>query len=234
MPDVRIPKPGRMRILAIETSGPIGSAALLDGEDVVRESHSPAPMRHLEWLMPAITAILDDAGWRLEEVEGLAVSRGPGSFTGLRIGMATAAAWARTRGTPVAGISTLDAIAAGLTAAPGAVCVIQDVRRGEFAGAVFARRDSEVTRLTEDLVGDLGVVVAVVPAEGPVLFAGDALEHVWAEVRDRLGPRALAAPKQEWSPRARAVGRLGYRRLAAGSSDDPYLLLPIYSRSPVR
>lgn len=222
-----------MKILAIETSGPIGSAALLAGEEVVRESHSPAPMHHLEWLMPAITSMLADAGWAIASVEGLAVSRGPGSFTGLRIGMATASAWTRVRGIPVVGVSTLDVIAAGFQADGEVACVIQDARRGEYAGALFRRKGAPI-RLTEDLIGDLGAILATAPSAGPVLFGGDALDLVWPQIQERLGPRALAVPREQWVPQARNVGRLGRALLISGIRDDPYLLLPAYTRSPVR
>jgi len=223
-----------MKILAIETATPIGSAALLDDDAVLAESESPAPMRHLEWLLPAIQDMLDSLQWRVEDVEGLAVSRGPGSFTGLRIGMATAAVWARARGIPVAGVSTLETIAAGIADAAGAICVLLDARQGQYAGALFAGRTGGDTRLSHDLVGDLNTILEMVPSGGPVTFAGDALDHTWPEILARFSDRAAQAPRDQWTPRARVVGRLGLRRLAAGDRDDPYLLRPAYTRSPVR
>jgi tRNA threonylcarbamoyladenosine biosynthesis protein TsaB len=223
-----------VRILAIETATSIGSAALLADDEVVAESESPGPMRHLEWLMPAINDMLDSVTWRVEDVEGLAVSRGPGSFTGLRIGMATAAVWARARVVPVVGVSTLETIAAGVADAAGAICVLLDARQGQYAGAIFAGRGGGGTRLTDDLVGDLSTILEMVPSGGSVTFAGDALEHTWPEMLARFSDRAAQAPRDQWTPRARVVGRLGLRRLAAGDRDDPYLLLPAYTRSPVR
>lgn len=223
-----------MRILAIETATSIGSAALLAGDEMVAEAQSPQPRRHLEWLVPAVSDMLDAAKWRVEDVEGIAVSRGPGSFTGLRIGMATAAAWARARGVPVVGVSTLEAIASGIPEPIGPICVLLDARQGQYAGAVLTRRHRDVARLTDDVVGDLTTTLEMVPADGPVVFAGDALEHVWPEVAARFGARAVQAPRDQWTPHAREVGRLGLRRLASGDRDDPYLLLPAYTRSPVR
>ncbi len=222
-----------MRILAIETATPIGSAALLTGPEVVAEAQAPAPMRHLEWLAPAIQGMLQATGWGVEDVEGIAVSRGPGSFTGLRIGMATAAAWARARAVPIVGVSTLEAIAAGIDG-QGTICVMLDARRGEYVAAVFKRTGGDLVRLTPDAVGGLTAALATVPVIGSVVFAGDGLAQTWAEVEQRLGPRAAAAPPEQWIPRARAVGGLGLRRLAAGETDDPYLLLPAYTRGPVR
>ncbi|HEY3248725.1 MAG TPA: tRNA (adenosine(37)-N6)-threonylcarbamoyltransferase complex dimerization subunit type 1 TsaB [bacterium] len=222
-----------VKILAIETGTPIGSAALLTGADVVAEATSPLPARHLEWLLPAIMDMLETARWRVEDVQGIAVSRGPGSFTGLRIGMATAAAWARTRNVPVVGISTLEAIAAGVDAF-GTICVVQDARRGEYATAVFARTGGENVRQTPDTVWTLDAVLGALPLDGPVIFAGDALERQWTAIMQGLGSRAVPAPRDQWTPHARQVGRLGFKRLASGQADDPYLLLPAYTRGPVR
>ena len=222
-----------MKILASETATPIGSAALLNDEVVVAEAESPVPTRHLEWLVPAIQGMLEESGWQVADVEGVAVSRGPGSFTGLRIGMVTAAVWARSRGVPVVAISTLEAIAAGVDA-PGTVCVVVDARRGEYAGAVFTRHGGEITRLGPDIIGSLNAILASLPPHGPVVFTGDALTEIWTSIAVHLSARAATAASDQWIPRARHVGRLGLRRLLSGDVDDPYVLLPAYTRSPVR
>jgi len=109
-----------------------------------------------------------------------------------------------------------------------------DALQAQYAGAVFTGRYPNVVRLTDDAVGDLTTTLAMVPAGGPVVFAGDALEHVWPEVVNRFDARAVQAPRGQWTPRAREIGRLGQVRLAAGDHDDPYLLRPAYTRSPVR
>src|SRR4030067_3539826 len=102
-----------MRILAIETATAAGGVALLEVERPVIEVVETVPQRHLEWLAPAIEQALREAGWRPGDVHAVAVSRGPGTFTGLRIGVATAIAWARARGVPPGGASTLETPAGG-------------------------------------------------------------------------------------------------------------------------
>src|SRR5436309_482839 len=121
-----------MRILAIETATSLGSVALLQDSETVAVISEFVPRRHLEWLAPALQRLLGSAGWTVAQVEAVAVSTGPGSFTSLRIGIATASAWARARGIPAAGVPTLAAVALG-TQAAGAVCAMMDVRRGEVA-----------------------------------------------------------------------------------------------------
>src|SRR5689334_16605709 len=100
-----------MRILAIETATPLASVALLDRSGLLAETVIRAPMHHLEWLLPAVHEMLEHLGLTSDSIEGLAVSFGPGGFTGLRIGIATTMAWAKARVLPVLGIGTLEALA---------------------------------------------------------------------------------------------------------------------------
>lgn len=220
-----------MRILAIETATAVGSVALLEGDAPVREVTDAVPRHHLEWLAPAIQRLLRDAGWQPAAIEAVAVSLGPGSFTGLRIGVATAAAWARARGVPVVGVSTLAAVALGVNAA-GLICPLLDARRGEVAGALF-RRDGGVARVMDDLVAPVDRVLAKLPADRFITFAGDALARYGALVAASRKSSAAIAPREQWPPTATAVGRLAWERLSCGESDDPYLLRPIYVRPPL-
>ncbi|HWM76502.1 MAG TPA: tRNA (adenosine(37)-N6)-threonylcarbamoyltransferase complex dimerization subunit type 1 TsaB, partial [Methylomirabilota bacterium] len=101
-----------MRVLAVETSTLAGGAALLDGELVVGEYALDVSATHSERLMVAIDRVLTDAGWTVRDLEGLAVSVGPGSFTGLRIGLSTVKGLALALSIPIVAVPTLDAMAA--------------------------------------------------------------------------------------------------------------------------
>ena len=218
-----------MRILAIETATSLGSVALLQDGDPVAMISEFVPQRHLEWLAPALRQLLETTGWTVAQVEAVAVSTGPGSFTSLRIGIATAITWARAKGIPAAGVPTLDAVALG-THAAGLVCAMLDVRRGEVAGALYAR-DGSIHRIMDDIVGPVAQVVERLPA-GPLTFSGDALAR-YADAVTAMRPDAVLAPRAQWSPTAVSVGRLGWDRLARGEQDDLYRLWPIYARAPV-
>ena len=124
-----------MRVLAIETATPLASAAVVDEDGVLAESVLRAPMFHLEWLLPAIEAMLAQLAMTPGAIQGVAVSAGPGGFTGLRIGIATAAAWATMRRVPLLGISTLEALAC-VAGVEGLVLPLLDAHRGEVAGAL--------------------------------------------------------------------------------------------------
>jgi tRNA threonylcarbamoyladenosine biosynthesis protein TsaB len=161
-------------------------------------------------------------------VEAVAVSTGPGAFTSLRIGIATAAMWARARGIPAVGVPTLDALALG-TQTRGLIGAILDVRRGEVALGLF-RRDGALKRVTDDQVGSVANVLQRLPP-GPITFSGDALEH-YKEAIVAVREHATFAPRDQWYPTATAVGQLGWERLARGEHNDVYRLHPVYSRAP--
>ncbi len=220
-----------MFVLGLETATPHGSVAVVGPAGLLAESTALVPMRHLEWLVPTVEHVLADAGITRGQIEGLAVSRGPGGFTGLRIGIATAAAWARATGIPVTGISTLEALAA-TTGAPGLVMPVLDAKRGEVAAALFRREDDQhFTRVREDTVLPPEMLGELVPGGEPILLLGDGLAR-WPDVIMRTVPEGRPAPSALWTPRAALVAALGRERLLAGQRDDPYRLAPVYGRRP--
>lgn len=220
-----------MLVLAIETSTAWGSVALVGAEGAFAERSAHVPGGHLEWLIPAIDEMLAAGGFDPRSVEGLAVSLGPGGFTGLRIGLATAAAWARAMGRPLVGVRTLDVVAWG-TGARGLVLAAMDARRGEITAALF-RLEEGCRRLTPDVLVDPAALPACLgPVAEPVLIAGDALAVCGQALLDALAPWGAAAPRERWWPRAAVCGLLGRERLVRGEPDDPVGLVPAYPRRP--
>ncbi len=220
-----------MRILAIETATTTGSVALCEESTLVAEVTESVPMRHLEWLAPTVVRVLAEAGWRPEDIEGLGVSQGPGSFTGVRIGIATAGAWAKARRIPVVGIPTLAASALGAEA-QGLICPVLDARRGEVAAAAF-RRDGGFVRVLDDLIAPIETVLQALRPDEDLTFVGDGLERYGTAIQAAYGDRAHFAPRERWVLRASAVGRLAWERLSRGEQDDPYELLPRYGRQAI-
>jgi tRNA threonylcarbamoyladenosine biosynthesis protein TsaB len=220
-----------MRVLGIETATPYGSVAIVGPQGLLAEITARASMRHLEWLLPAIDGVLRDAGIGRNELDGLAVSQGPGGFTGLRIGIATAAAWARAMAIPVVGIPTLEALAATASGA-GLIAPVLDAKRGEVAVALFRREEDPVlTRLREDVLLPPDALGEVIPAGEPVLLLGDGLATFPEAIRRAL-PQGRFAPAVHWAPRAALVATLGRERLLQDQRDDLYRLSPLYGRRP--
>lgn len=232
-----------MRVLAIETATPVAGVALVDASGVVASRTLRAPMRHLEWVAAAIDGMLGDLGWGPEAVDAVAAGRGPGGFTGLRIGIATAAAWARARGTPVLGVDTLETLACSV-AASGLVVPVLDAHRGEVAAALYrCGPPPEPVCLMPAVVAAPDVLVAemlgTLQAEGAdaggLVVAGDGLVRHGERLAALLGAAGVRRliERPDAHPGAETAGLLARPRLLRGVRDEAARLLPVYGRRPV-
>ena len=180
-----------MNMLAIDVSSRTASAAVfkaerLTGEQLTREraggnpviaaAHLDAGLTHSQTLLPMVDALLQGGALTMEDIDRVAVAVGPGSFTGVRIGVATAKGLAFAQEIPCTPVSTLLGMAYGYAALPlrGILCAALDARRGQVYAAVFALEEGDVRRLTEDAAVNAEVLAAQLPAYGaPVLLTGD-------------------------------------------------------------
>ena len=191
-------------------------------EEVYRE-----PRSHTASLPALVDRVLGTAGVSIEDVEAVAVSIGPGSFTGLRIGLALGKGIAFAGALSLVGVSTLEALAWVAGAAPGdTVCAALDARKGEVYAALFEATDGAPRRRTPDLaLRPAALAERLVP---PCILVGDAGE-VYGEI---LGTRATLRPFATHHPRGGVIARLGFERLAAGEPGNPGTLEPVYVRPP--
>jgi tRNA threonylcarbamoyladenosine biosynthesis protein TsaB len=210
-----------MKILALETSGPAGGAALLDGDRLRGEYTLNILATHSERVMTAVDRLLDDAGWRTADLEGLALAVGPGSFTGLRIGIATVQGLALALGLPIAAVPTLDGLAATLPFASLPVCPILDARKGEVYASLY-RWDGHAMHREWDYVALTPEDLAQRLTE-PVIVVGDGAARIDS-------PFAHPAPPARRSPSPACVAQFGHAMLAAGSGVAPGEIRPIYLR----
>ncbi|PYN81948.1 MAG: tRNA (adenosine(37)-N6)-threonylcarbamoyltransferase complex dimerization subunit type 1 TsaB [Candidatus Rokuibacteriota bacterium] len=210
-----------MRVLAVETSTLSGGAALLDGELVVGEYVLDVRLTHSERLMAAIDRLLTDAGWTVGELEGLAVAVGPGSFTGLRVGLSTVKGLALALSIPIAAVPTLDAMAAMLPFAALPICPVLDARKGEVYASLYRwdgdgmRREWDYLAITPD---DLSRRL-----DEPVIVLGDGADQIHSAHARRIRP-----PRRGPSPAC--VASLGHARLAMADTIPAADLVPIYLR----
>jgi tRNA threonylcarbamoyladenosine biosynthesis protein TsaB len=217
-----------MRVLGIESSTRQGGVAIVDGDRLVCESLLNIEVTHSERLLPAIDRLLADARLSLGALEGIAVSIGPGSFTGLRIGLSTAKGLAYATGLPVVGVSTLEAMAWGLPAARWPVCPVLDARKQEVYAAVFRHAEAGLCRLTEDLALSPEALCGMI--QEPTLLLGEGLEAYDALFRERLGDRMRVPPLASRGARPACVAELGRQRLLRGERDAADGLVPRYLR----
>jgi tRNA threonylcarbamoyladenosine biosynthesis protein TsaB len=210
-----------MRVLAVETSTLAGGVALLDGDRLVAEYVLDVSVTHSERLMATIDRALQDARWRPEDLQALAVAVGPGSFTGLRIGVSTVKGLAFALELPVAAVPTLDALASRLPFAALAVCPVLDARKGEVYASLY-RWDGVGMRREWDYLALSPEALGARLAEATILM-GDGAASVASAM-------ARAAPPWLRVPSPAAVGFLGLERLRAGEVVKLAELAPLYLR----
>ncbi len=217
-----------MLILALETATEKGSLALAAGDRVLLEYSLESHGDYLTRLMPGVEAILRQTGKEVSDLAGVAVSVGPGNFTGLRIGLATAKTLAWSIGCPLVPVPTMEVVAAQVPVQPHPLGVVMDAKRGEvFWGRFLCPEDQP-----RALEGPLRLPLADLPARlhPPLLLTGPGLDAHREALTGLLPPEiALAPPEVRW-PQAATLARLGRRRLEAGLTANPAQLVPTYLR----
>jgi tRNA threonylcarbamoyladenosine biosynthesis protein TsaB len=217
-------------VLGIDTATLVCSTAVVSEEKLVAEYTLQVKKTHSERLLPFIAAMLKDAGIDLGSLDGVAVAAGPGSFTGLRIGIVTARALGQALEVPLCGVSTLEALAAQHPLFNGIICPILDARRNQVYNALF-QGGRKCRRLTEDRAISLARLLAELgKRQEDVLFIGDAVPVYQETVADALGPRACFMPQESAICRSGAVARLGLAKIAAGRGCTWRELKPNYIR----
>ena len=214
-----------LRILALETTEHNGSLAAMANGNLLEELILERTQRSAQSLAPAMVALLKQVGWRPADVQLVAVSRGPGSFTGLRIGVTTAKVFAYAVGAEILGVDTLEAIAAAVPEDVTKVSVVMDAQRGQIVGRYYGRRSDGWFEPTEpQRLIDVETWLEQLPPEiavtGPIL----------GKLADRLPSHVRLLDRRCWSPRASVVARLAARDYALGRRDDLWKLAPHYCR----
>jgi tRNA threonylcarbamoyladenosine biosynthesis protein TsaB len=222
-----------MRVLGLETAGRAVSAALVNGEGVLAEAWLAAPQQHCRELVPLVDWCLHQAGTTLKEIDGFAVSLGPGSFTGLRIGLAVAKAMALATGKKLAGIPTFEVMAAGVPDPAAIICPVLPSRPGEIYAAFLRRRGEAWEYLVPPMaLPPADLLSRLPPGEERVILLGEAASLVRQKTGASLGPRVTIASPVIGRLLAAQVAYLGREKLAAGAADDPWRLEPLYLRPP--
>ena len=221
----------RMNLLAFETSTESCSVALLRGEELTSRSEL-APRRHAELVLPMSAALLAEAGIARQQLDAVAVGRGPGAFTGVRLGVSLAQGLAFALGMPVLPVSSLAALAMQAPADGPATLAVIDARMGEVYAGCFARdADRLVTALDEERVcAPEAVRLSGADTTWQVVGSG------WGVYADAIGTAIGTQP--DWSdgeryPQAADVARLAARDFRTGRGVSPEQALPVYLRNKV-
>ncbi|MBO4298613.1 MAG: tRNA (adenosine(37)-N6)-threonylcarbamoyltransferase complex dimerization subunit type 1 TsaB [Clostridia bacterium] len=220
-----------MKILAVDTSGPFASAALMGDGAITHEIAACHGLTHSQTSLPMIGETLEAAGLAPADIDLFAAVTGPGSFTGVRIGVCEAKGMAHACGKRIVGVDALEALAVNAFGFPGLVCPILDARRSQVYCAAFrfAKGGLPERALPDDAL-PLGDFLARLPRDEACLFLGDGLKVHFPAVREALGERAVAAPAAHAYLRASAACVIA--SLRADEAVEPLALEPLYLRAP--
>jgi tRNA threonylcarbamoyladenosine biosynthesis protein TsaB len=212
------------RLLLIETSGRVGQIGLADGHALLAQRQLDQARRHARDLAPALRDLLGSQGWRPTDISAVIASRGPGSYTGLRVGLMAAKAFAYAVGCPVVGIDTFLVVA--LQAGRGAsVEVIADAQQQRVYAQRFSLNNTSGLPFAETPIRVLEFRQWLDQLPPDLRVSGPGLDTFFAQVRrEQLVPTAL------WHPTLESLYRLALERLRAGEFDDVWGLEPIYVR----
>ena len=219
-----------MLILAFETSAKAASVALLENGKLLGESYQNTGMTHSQTLMVMAEDTLKTAGKTVKEVDAVAVAEGPGSFTGVRIGVAAAKGFAWGRELPCYGVSTLEAMAASLGIYQGYVCPVMDARRSQVYNALFHVNCGDCTRISDDRAISLQELGAELQnLTEPVFLVGDGSNLCYNTLLESV-PNLVLPPEHRMHQRAVGVAMLAQKMAQAGVAGDGAALTPNYLR----
>lgn len=219
-----------MLILAFETSAKAASVALAEDGKLLGQCYQNTGLTHSQTLMVMAEDLLKQCGKQVGDVSAVAVAEGPGSFTGVRIGVAAAKGFSWGRNLPCYGVSTLEAMALSLGAWQGYVCPVMDARRSQVYNAVFRAEGGKLQRITEDRAIALSDLEKELKTfEGSIFLVGDGsnlcYNTLWKTV-----PNLVLPPEHRMHQKADGVALLALAKAAAGETGDGAALQPNYLR----
>ena len=219
-----------MLTLAFETSAKAASVALTENGKLLGESYQNTGLTHSQTLMVMAEDLLKQCGKTVADLTAVAVAEGPGSFTGVRIGVAAAKGLAWGRELPCYGVSTLEAMAVSLGIWEGHICACMDARRNQVYNALFLADNGEISRVTEDRAIALAELKTELEhVDGPIFLVGDGALLTYKTLSSGI-PNLILPPEHRLHQRAVGVALLAEKKCAAGEPGDGNALSPNYLR----
>jgi tRNA threonylcarbamoyladenosine biosynthesis protein TsaB len=218
-----------MKVLALETATLAGSIAIVDDkEGLIGETGVNVKLAHSERLMPSIEWLLNASGISIKDIDLFALSIGPGSFTGLRIGLSTVKGFAFASGKSIVPVPTLDAFARTMPFCQHVICPMLDARKQEvYAGLYRWDKDSCIKIMPETAIKPEDLLKKI---EEPVVFMGEGAVIYKNMISESLKTKALFAPPSKMSPSAATVAEIAIEQINQGTTADPVSLAPYYIR----
>lgn len=220
-----------MRVIAIETSSTVASVAIVNEEKIESEIFINNKLQHSTILFPMIESVLKNLSMDMDSIDGIVVSAGPGSFTGLRIGVATGKGLVQGSERKFIGVSTLDSLAYQNGSFNGLICPIMDALHDNVYTALYRGEEKDVEKLLDYDALHIDLLLEKLNNYNErIIFMGDAMESHRDKIINVLGNRAEFSLPMNNNPRASSLGLLGVNRLTNGSEDSIYSFGPLYIR----
>jgi tRNA threonylcarbamoyladenosine biosynthesis protein TsaB len=218
-----------MLVLSLDTTTRFGSAALVSGQKLLAEIDYLSPSTHSRQVFEALSALLKLAGIEFDQLDGLAVAAGPGSFTGIRIGLSLVKALSLASSLPVASVSSLQALAMKLLW-PGVrmISPVIDARKGEVFSCLYQVENSKLNEIVPAGAYEPGRFLAGLPAGEPIYFIGTGVDLYFTLFQEKLGERAIITDRSNYL--ASEIGQLGEAILNQGNGLKPGQIEPVYYR----
>ena len=221
-----------MTILAIDSSAKAASVCIANEEKIIGEFFINTSLTHSQTLMPMTEQLLKNTEMTIDDVDAIAVNAGPGSFTGVRIGVAAAKGLAFPKNLPCVSISTLESMAYNLLGTDCVVCAVMDARCSQVYNAMFRIKGETVERLTDDRALSLSdLLLEFKQTDERILIVGDGAEITYDFLKNEAS-NAVLAPKNRRTQTASSVALAAFQKLFEGKTQTAAELMPIYLRLP--
>lgn len=219
-----------MRILAIDTSTTAATCAILDDGNLISEYIIDNKKTHSQKIMPMIKEIFESQDIKIEDIDVFAASVGPGSFTGLRIGIATIKSFGHAFEKPVIGVPTIDALAYNLAGFNGVIVPIIDARRERVYTGIYKWDNDKIVVLREQDVLNIDELLEILEdLNEKIIFNGDAIDLYRNKISEKI-KSASFAPNYLCMPKGSSVGYLAYLKAKNNEYEDHFTLTPDYLR----
>ena len=224
-----------MLILGADTSTASLSVSLIDDKKALAEYNSIGTLKHSSLLIPMIEKALKKARRKIEEIDLFSVGIGPGSFTGLRVGVTAIKSLAIALDKPIIGVPTMDAIAYNGLAylkrvktpdKPVKICPVLDAKKKQVYACIYGYDGDKITRETDYLLEPAEVLVRRL--EGSTLFLGEAIHLYKEQLSARKAVKAEFLDGRKWLPKGATIAKLAFEEYKKGRKEDPYDLVPMY------
>ena len=222
-----------MKILAIDTSTMLGGIAIMDEITLIAETRLNVKSTHSERLMTEIEHCLKQSSLKISDIDVFAVAIGPGSFTGLRIGLSTVKGLSYATGKPIVSVPTLDALALNFPYSRYPVCTMLDARKKEVYAALFKWEDDNFKKLINETSVNPEEFMSNVLLRGEydkIIFAGEGAVIYKNKIIDAMGEKAVFASPEKTVPSPANVASLGMKKALRGEFSEPVSLAPVYIR----